>query len=83
MSLISKIAKGAASIFVKKVTTVEPDGGEITRTRPREGVKGAGWIAGFLLAWHFLLQPVLVHNFPDYNFPSLDFGWLAGLLLGL
>lgn len=87
MSALSKILKGAASIFVKKVTTVEPDGcggeEEITRTKAREGIKGVGWIAGFLLAWHFLIQPILTHHFPDYNFPALDFGWLTGLFMGL
>ena len=87
MNILSKIAKGAASIFVKKVTTVEPDGSggteEITRTRAREGVKGIGWIAAFLIVWHFFLQPVLAYHYPHYNFPALDFGWISGLFMGL
>lgn len=87
MSGLGKVLKGAAAIFVKKVTTVEADGDgetqEVTRTRPREGLKGLGWIMGFLLFWHFLLQPVLAYHFPDYHFPSLDFGWLGGLFMGL
>lgn len=87
MSLLARIAKGAAGLFVKKVTTLEPDGDggteEITKTRPREGLKGLGWIAGFLLFWHFLLQPVLAYHFPNYHFPSLDFGWISGLFMGL
>lgn len=87
MSGIGKILMSAAAIFVKRVTTLEPDGEggteEITRTRPREGVKGAIWISGFLLAWHFLLQPVLSFHFPHYHFPALDFGWLGSLFMGL
>lgn len=87
MSLLSDIAKKAAGIFVKKVTTVEPDGEggteEITRQKAREGVKGLGWIAGFLILWHFIFQPVLARHFPDYDFPALDFGWLSSLFLGL
>lgn len=87
MSILKTLGKKAAGLVVKKVTTVEPDGcggeEEVTRTKAREGVKGIGWIAGFLLVWHFLLQPVLAHHFPDYSFPALDFGWLSGLFLGL
>lgn len=87
MSGLGRILAGVAHVFVKKVTTLEPDGEggteEITRTRAREGVKGIGWIAGFLLVWHFLLQPVLSYHFPHYHFPGLDFGWLGGLFMGL
>ena len=83
MGILAKLGKAAASIVVKKVTTVESDGEEVTRTRAREGVKGVGWIAGFLLCWHFLLQPILSHHFPQYAFPALDFGWITGLFIGL
>ncbi len=83
MGILSKIAKGAAGIFVKKVTTVAPDGDEVSKIRPREAVKGLGWITGFLIVWHFILQPVLSHHFPQYQFPALDFSWVSGLLLGL
>lgn len=87
MSLLKEIAKKAAGLVVKKVTTVEPDGcggeEEITRTKAREGVKGIGWIAGFLMLWHFILQPILVHHFPGYDFPGLDFGWITSLFMGL
>lgn len=83
MSLLEKVARGAASVLVKKVTTIDAGGEEVTRTRPREGVKGIGWITGFLIVWHFLIQPVLSYHFPSYNFPALDFGWVSGLLLGL
>lgn len=82
-NILGKIAKGAASVLVKKVTTVNESGEEVTKTKAREGVKGIGWIAGFLLAWHFLLQPVLAYHFPHYSFPTLDGGWFTGLLLGL
>lgn len=87
MSGIGKLLKGVAAVFVKKVTTLESDGEggteEVTRTRPREGVKGIGWITGFLLVWHFLMQPVLSYHFPHYHFPALDFGWLGSLFMGL
>ena len=69
-------------LFVKKVTVVDPDGEENTKTSPREGWKGLGWIVGFLILWHFVLQPVLAHHFSDYDFPALDWGWLTGLLAG-
>lgn len=83
MSALKTLAKKAAALVVKKVTTIGPDGEEVTRTKAREGVKGAGWITGFLLLWHFILQPVLAHHFPQYSFPALDFSWLTGLFLGL
>lgn len=86
-AILSKIIRGATAVLTKKVTTLEPDGQggeeEITRTKAREGVKGIGWIAGFLVAWHFVIQPVLAHHFPDYPFPALDFGWISGLFMGL
>lgn len=86
MSILTTLAKKAAGLVVKKVTTVEPDGEggteEVTRTKAREGVKGVGWIAGFLMLWHFIFQPVLAHHFPDYGFPALDFGWLSSLFMG-
>ncbi len=87
MKILGKIIKGAAGVLTKKVTAVEPDGRggeeEITRVKAREGVKGAGWIAGFLLLWHFILQPALAAYFPNVDFPALDFGWISGLLMGL
>lgn len=82
-SVLKEIAKGAAAIFTKKVTTVDPDGDEVTKIRPREGVKGVGWIAGFLIAWHFFVQPILAYHFPNISFPTLDFGWVSGLLMSI
>ncbi len=87
MKILGNIIKGAAGVLTKKVTTVEPDGlggeEEVTRVKAREGVKGVGWIAGFLILWHFILQPALAHHFPDYDFPALDFSWLIGLFMGI
>lgn len=83
MSSIGKIAKGVAGVLVKKVATHDADGELVTQTKAREGVKGIGWIIGFLLIWHFILQPLLVHLFPGCEFPALDCGWLGTLLMGL
>ncbi len=83
MNALKEIVKKAAGLVVKKVTTVEPDGEEVTKTKAREGVKGLGWIAGFLVLWHFILQPILAHHFPGYDFPALDFGWVTSLFMGL
>ncbi|MBD5608555.1 MAG: hypothetical protein HDQ93_06875 [Desulfovibrio sp.] len=81
--LFKKILSGVANLFVKKVTVIDPEGEEVTQTKPREGVKGIGWITAFLIVWHFILHPVLTYHFPDYSFPALDGGWISGLFLGL
>lgn len=81
--ILGGMVKNAANILVKKVTTVEPDGEEVTKTKAREGVKGIGWIVGFLLVWHFILQPLLSYFFPQCAFPALDCGWLGTLLMGV
>ena len=73
MNTFVKTALGnIAKVFVKKVTVVDQEGDEVTKTRPREGVKGLGWITGFIIAWHFFIQPILAHYFPDIEFPTLD-----------
>ena len=82
-SILGGLAKNAAGILVKKVTTVEADGAEVTKTKAREGVKGIGWIAGFFLLWHFILHPLLSYFFPECAFPALDCGWLGTLLMGV
>lgn len=82
-NVLGKIAKGAAGIVVKKVTTFDSEGEEVTKTKAREGIKGVGWIIGFLLLWHFILQPLLSHFLPGCEFPALDCGWLGTLLMGL
>lgn len=74
MSALKNIIGAAGKLFVKKVTTYDAEGDEQTKTRAREGVKGAGWIIGFLLFWHFILQPVLAHYLPECEFPALDCG---------
>lgn len=82
MGVITTLARKAAGIFVKKVALPGPDGAPVTRVTPRGGIRGAGWIVLFLLAWHFVIQPVLSYHFPQYSFPVLDFGWLSGIFLG-
>ena len=81
--ITDKIFKGVAGVFVKKVMAIDNEGEEVTKTKAREGVKGVGWIVGFLLLWHFILQPLLSHFFPGCEFPALDCGWLGTLLMGL
>lgn len=81
--ILAKVAKGAAAVLVKKVTTVDAAGDEVTRTKAREGVKGIGWIVGFLLLWHFIFQPLLSHLLPGCEFPALDCSWLGTLIMGL
>lgn len=85
--ILAQIGKVAAGLVVKKVTTVEPDacGGseEVTRTRPREGVKGIGWIVGFYVGWHYIAYPILSYHCPQYHWPPLDAGKIVTILLGL
>lgn len=83
MKFLSKIGSLAARIFFKKVTFIDPDGEEVTQTRAREGIKGIGWITGFLVIWHFVIQPVLSYHFPQYHFPALDFSLMGSLILGM
>lgn len=83
MGILKTIGGAIAGLFVKKVTIMAPDGEEITKTQPREGTKGLGWIVGFLVLWHFVGYPILSYHFPHYQFPSLDGGWLSGIFLGL
>lgn len=89
MNVLSKLGKSIGNIFVKNETVMESDGQggkeEVTRKKVRGGVKITGWaLMIFLLAWYFIIQPIIAHHWPDYDFPKLDdLGWLAGILMGL
>lgn len=80
MGVLSTLAGGLASLFVKKVTTMEPDGARVTRRKARRFTKPLAYVLGFMVAWHFVLWPVLNYFFPEVGFPPIDDGLLSGLL---
>lgn len=80
MGVLSTVAGGLAGLFVKKVTTVAGDGARVTRRQARIFTKPLACVLGFMVAWHFVLWPVLNFFFPEVGFPPLDIGLLGGLL---
>ena len=80
MGVLSALAGGLAGLFVKKVTTVAGDGAQVTRRQARKSTKALFYVLGFMVAWHFVLWPVLNYFFPEAGFPPIDAGLLSGLL---
>lgn len=80
MGVLSTLAGGLAGLFVKKVTTMEPGGAQVTRRQARSFTRPLAYVLGFMVAWHFVIWPVLNFFFPEVGFPPLDIGLLGGLL---
>lgn len=84
MGILSTIAGGLAGLFIKKVTVMEQDGAQVTRHKTRKSTKALACVLGFMVAWHYILWPMLNYFFPEVGFPPIDAGLLSGMLsLGL
>lgn len=79
MGIFSKILGGIAGVFVRKVTTTAPDGEEVTRTRPTRTSETIIGLIAAVMAWNYLVEPVLSYHFPHYGFQQIGWEMLTGL----
>lgn len=71
LPIIPALVGAVGSWFVKKVTTVEEDGTETERKKPRPMPIALTLVVGFFVLWYFVLHPILAFHFPEYGFPNI------------
>lgn len=82
MGWLGSLIGAVGGVFVKNVARVAQDSAETVKRRPRRFTRWAGWVLAAVLAYHFLVWPILNVHFPEYGFPPIG-PELLSVLAGL
>lgn len=83
LPLLPALITAVSGLFFRRVTTTDAAGQECEGRKARPVPAALTGALAFLIAYHFILWPILNFHFPEYGFPHLDLGAVAASLAAL